>query len=202
MQLAADKLAAWVEHWCVSINTEKSSTTLFTLSKKQQAGTIKTGDTCLKIDNKSSNLGVKFNKKQTWKSRIQKADARGNLKLAIPHKLAGTTYGANERINRTVFEGAIRPQSEYESAAWSTSTMTNLQALDRVQKQALRLITGAMWMNPIDDMEKVTNTKTTQVSRKAFDPTPGRKVSMSRKTPNETDRLKRGSFVHQSKKLG
>ena len=45
MQQAADRLVSWAEEWCVAINKEKSSTTLFTLSTKQNAGPIKLGDT-------------------------------------------------------------------------------------------------------------------------------------------------------------
>ena len=54
MQMAADRQATWAKDWCVGINKEKSSTALFTLSKKQHVGTIKTGDTCLKSDMKES----------------------------------------------------------------------------------------------------------------------------------------------------
>ncbi|XP_070181209.1 uncharacterized protein [Littorina saxatilis] len=43
-----------------------------------------------------------------------------------------------------------------EHATWSTSAKTNLQTLDRVQNQALRLITGAMKFTPINEMEKLT----------------------------------------------
>ncbi|KAK7103079.1 hypothetical protein V1264_019752 [Littorina saxatilis] len=34
LQLAADKLAAWTDDWCVKVNLEKSPTTFFTLSQK------------------------------------------------------------------------------------------------------------------------------------------------------------------------
>ncbi len=37
MQEAIDKLTAWAEDWYVMINKEKSSTTLFTLSSKQNS---------------------------------------------------------------------------------------------------------------------------------------------------------------------
>ena len=37
MQLAADKLNSWTEKWCVAVNKDKSSTTLFTLSPKQKS---------------------------------------------------------------------------------------------------------------------------------------------------------------------
>ena len=47
MQQALDVLQEWARTWCVSINEEKSSTTLFTLSNKQKAGKLKLGDSTL-----------------------------------------------------------------------------------------------------------------------------------------------------------
>jgi len=48
-------------------------------------------------------------------------------------KLAGTTWGANEHILKTVYEGSVRPTAK-----------TNQQSLDKIQNQAMRIITGAM----------------------------------------------------------
>ena len=56
MQLAADKLNSWTEKWCVAVNKDKSSTTLFTLSPKQKAGTITLGGTPLNEDEEATNL--------------------------------------------------------------------------------------------------------------------------------------------------
>ena len=38
MQLALDKLTAWTHDWCVTINKEKSSVVLFSLSTKTKSG--------------------------------------------------------------------------------------------------------------------------------------------------------------------
>ena len=43
---------------------------------------------------------------------------------------------------KTIYEGAVRPHLGYGLTAQSTSAKTNVQALDRVQNQALRLIMG------------------------------------------------------------
>jgi len=40
MQQAIDKLNAWAEDWCVTINKNKPCTTLFTLSSTQRAGKV------------------------------------------------------------------------------------------------------------------------------------------------------------------
>ena len=56
---------------------------------------------------------------------------------------------------RTVYEGAVRPHLEYGTAAWSSTSKYTLQSVDKVQNQALRLITGAMKTTPISEMEKM-----------------------------------------------
>ena len=43
IQQDIDQLTAWTEDWCVTVNKNKSSTTLFTLSPKKQASPIKIG---------------------------------------------------------------------------------------------------------------------------------------------------------------
>ncbi|KAK7110705.1 hypothetical protein V1264_014535 [Littorina saxatilis] len=144
MQLAIDNLVAWAEDWNVSINREKSSTTLFILSPKQKAGTIKQDGTSLKTEEEVTYLGVTYDKKQTWRPHIQKAEGKTRRKISIMRKLAGTTWGANENILKRVYEGAVRPHLEYGSPAWSTAAKSQLQGLDKVQNQALRVITGAM----------------------------------------------------------
>ena len=55
MQQAVNELATWANQWNVSINKEKSSTTLFTLTK-QQAGSITLGDYPLKEDDQPTLL--------------------------------------------------------------------------------------------------------------------------------------------------
>nr|KAG5706601.1 hypothetical protein BaRGS_005671 [Batillaria attramentaria] len=208
MQQAADKLAAWADTWCVSINKEKSSTTLFTLSPKQKAGSIRIGDTSLKTDNEPTYLGVTFDKRQTWKPHTQKAEAKAKRKLAILRKLAGTSWGANERILKSVYVGAVRPLLEYGCTAWSTTAKTNQQALDRVQNQALRLITGAMRTTPIQAMERTTGIQPLDERRKTKILLQAEKFRCQDKHPMKQrvegltkNRLKRSSFVHQSKKL-
>ena len=152
MQLAADKLNSWTEKWCVAVNKDKSSTTLFTLSPKQKACTITLGGTPLKEEDEATYLGVTFDKMQTWKQHIAKAEGKARRKMAILRKLAGTTWGASEKVLETVNQGTVGPHLEYSSTAWSTTAKTNQQALDKVKNQALRLITGSMRSTPITEI--------------------------------------------------
>jgi hypothetical protein len=70
MQQAADQLSACADEWCVKVNTDKSCTTLFTLSPKQKAGTIKVSGTTLTEVEEATYLGVTFDKRLTWKPHV------------------------------------------------------------------------------------------------------------------------------------
>ena len=208
MQQALNTLDGWAEDWCVAVNKDKSSTTLFTLSPKQKAGTVTLGGTPLREDEEATYLGVTFDKRATWKPHIAKAETKARRKLAILRKLAGTTWGANERILKTVYQGSVRPHLEYGSTAWSTCAKTTQLALDKVQNQALRIITGAMRSTPIKEMEKLTGIQPLSQRREAKVMMQAEKFRclpdhpMKQKLNSLTkNRLKRGSFVHESKRL-
>lgn len=208
MQRAMDTLAAWAEDWCVTINKEKSSTTLFTLSTKQRAGKVMLAGTPLKEEDEATYLGVTFDKRQTWKAHISRVEGTARRKLGMMRKLAGTTWGANEQILKTVYQGTVRPTMEYSSATWSTTAKTNQQALDKVQNQALRIITGATKSTPIAFMEKLTGIQTLHERRQTkvllqankYQSLPDHPMN-SRLEGFTKNRLKRCSFVHQAKKL-
>ena len=71
-------------------------------------------------------------------------------------KLAGTTWGANEKILKQVYHGNIRPSLEFGSGAYISAATTQINSLEKVQNQALRVITGAMRSTPIEKMQKIT----------------------------------------------
>lgn len=153
-------------------------------------------------------LGVTFDKRLTWKSHISKIEGNARRKLAIMRKLAGTTWGANEQILKTVYQGTVRPKLEYSSPTWSTTAKTNQQALDKVQNQALRIMTGATKSTPIAFMEKLTGIQPLQERRQAkillqaekFKALPDHPMA-TRLAGYTKNRLKRGSFVHEAMKL-
>ena len=206
---ALGRLHEWSEKWCVKINKEKSSTSLFTLSPKAKAGKITLGETTLQTEEEVTYLGVTFDKRLTWKAHIEKAEAKARRKLAIMRKLAGTSWGANEKILKQVYQGTVRPHLEYSSTAWSTAAPSHLKTLDKVQNQALRLITGAMSTTPIETMEKTTNIQPLADRRDAKILVQAEKLKSLQEHPMRNrmnkptrSRLKsRSSFIHESRNL-
>ena len=102
----------------------------------------------------------------------------------------------------------IRPHLEYGSTAWSTATKTNLNALDRVQNQALSIITGAMKSTSIVQMEKITNIQNLEERRETKILQQAEKYLSDQSHPMQnrmgelaSGRLQRTSFVHKAKRL-
>jgi ribonuclease HI len=208
IQRAIDALTLWANRWCVSINTDKCSKTLFTLSPKQKAGDIKIGEELLREDKQPTYLGVTFDDKLTWKEHINKATTKARRKLAILRKLSGTTWGANGNILRKVYQQGIRPHLEYGSAAWCPASNTTLQELNKVQNQGLRIILGAMKSTPIVEMEKMGRMQTLSERRDTKVILQAEKFQCMPTHPMKErfqnlamGRLKRSSFVHQAKRL-
>ena len=89
-QEATNILSSWAQDWCVKINKTKSCTTLFTLSTKPKPMKIMLDGTELEHTDSATYLGITFDKRQTWKTHISRAEAKARRKLALLRKLAGT----------------------------------------------------------------------------------------------------------------
>lgn len=208
IQIALENVAAWAESWCVTINREKSTATLFTLSTKAKPGKLTLGNATLRYEDQQTYLGVTFDKRMTWKHHINQAEGKARRKLNIMRKLAGTTWGATDKILKSVYQGTVRPHLEYGSNSWRTAAKTHLQTLDKVQNQALRIITGAMKTTPIVKMEETSNIPPLIKRREKKTMLQANKFRCSQDHPmkerlqaTSSGRLKRSSFAVESRAL-
>jgi hypothetical protein len=82
-------------------------------------------NTPLKIEEQQTYLGVTFDKRMTRKQHITSAEAKARRKMNIMRKLAGTKWGANEKILKSVYQGNVRQHLEYGSSSWMTAAKTH-----------------------------------------------------------------------------
>lgn len=208
MQIALNTVSAWADRWCVTINKDKTTGTLFSLSPKATPGRLTLGNTILKMEDQQTYLGVTYDKKMTWKHHISQAESKARRKLNIMRKLAGTQWGANETILKSVYQGTVRPHLEYGSSSWMTAAKTHHNSLDKVQNQALRIITGSMKSTPIDKMEEVTGISPLSERRKQKAMLQATKYKCSQDHPMKTrlekmssGRINRSSFASETRAL-
>ena len=123
-------------------------------------------------------------------------------------KLAGTTWGADNTTLRRLYTGRVRPVLEYGMTAWGTTAKSNFERVSKVQNQATRIITGAIKSTPIQELETITELQPLEDRRDAKLLTQAAKFKRLQGHPMKDrlsqptrGRLKRESFVHQSRIL-
>jgi ribonuclease HI len=208
MQEAINKVEEWAKTWGVQINKSKTITTLFSLSTKPENYTLMLDNTPLPKENNPVYLGLKFDQKLTWGSHIEDTERKATRRLQLMKKLSGTNWGADIQITRQVYTGHIRPTLEYGMSTYATAANTNLQKLDKIQNAGLRIITGGLKSTPITTMEATAGLQnlkerrdekvtimTEKFRRLKHHPMHGKIQELT------TNRLKRPSFNHLSKKL-
>ena len=157
IQTALDKLSEWTDNWGVELNKTKTVYTVFSLSPKVEVLNLRFQGRKLELDETPKYLGLKLDRRLTWKTHLEEAQAKAMRRLSIMKKLAGTTWGAVPKVLKTIYTGAIRPVMEYGNTAWATAANTNTNQLSKVQNAGLRIITGAMKTTPIRSMEVATD---------------------------------------------
>ena len=208
MQEALKVLEDWTKKWLVTVNYRKTTYTIFSLSPKEQKANLKLCGKTLQADNTPTYLGVTFDRRLTWKQQTEKVEARAKLRLALMKKLTGTTWGADAAILKKMYVGSVRPVLEYGVTAWGTAAKSNFDRVSKVQNQATRIITGAMRSTPIQELETITGLEPMEDRRDTklltqaakFKRLPNHPMKDRLYQPTK-GRLKRGSFIHQSRVL-
>ena len=207
---ALKQLESWTKKWTVKVNEGKTTYTVFTLSTKEQKVNLSFNGQNLKEDKTPIYLGVTFDPKLTWKEQLLKNNTKSKLRMSLMKKLAGTHWGANLDVLKTMYVGRIRPTLEYGMAATSTASKTQKNKRNRVQNQAMRIMTGALCTTPISCLETITGLQSleeradikvlTQAAK--YNRLPEHPINNRTRIPKRHPELKKSSFLKEAKKLG
>lgn len=207
MQEALASLEAYAKKWHLSISQPKTKYTIFSLSTKLKAPRLTLSSHQLQEDPAPKYLGVIFDPRLTWKNNLAETERKGKSRLNIMKRLSGTTWGADLETQKKLYIGYVRPVLEYGAPATCTTAISNQKTIDRLQNQAMRIMTGSMKSTPITAMETTTGLMDMN-SRRAmkmniqaakFDRLDNHPMHCRMNERSEC-RLKRSSFVEKSRK--
>ena len=209
LQDALNNLNLWSKEWGMTINSKKTTYSIFSLSTKVQSLKLTLDKTILEKNDNPTYLGVTFDPRLTWKNQIENTQKKGIQRLALMKKLAGSDWGANHSILKKTYTSYIRPTLEYGATVWGTAAQSNLRKIDKVQNLGLRIITGAMKTTPIRAMEDATNLSSMETRRETKILTHFTKLEASGHHPlkpkllktSSTKRLQRSNFIQEAKHL-
>ncbi|BFY98463.1 hypothetical protein BsWGS_01503 [Bradybaena similaris] len=208
IQEALDNIAKWATDWGVQINPSKTTAKVFSLSNKPDPINLHIHGREITHTEQPTYLGVKLDKRLTWKPHLLNTENKAIRKLGTMKKLAGTTWGANMDILKRTYLGTVRPTLEYGMTAWATAAKTNTAHLRKVQNTGLRLITGGMKSTPIQELERTTKIQPLEERRAERILMQSQKIIRLNTHPLHNklqippkNRLKRSSFNHLTREL-
>ena len=120
---------------------------------------LKLNNIDIKQVSKFTYLGVTFDCKLSWKDHVDEIVTKAQRRLTVIKRLAGSKWGCARSTLNTTYKMFIKPVLKYCYNSLITSPDHNIKKIDKVQNQAMRLITGAVKTTPIDAMLLLTNNK-------------------------------------------
>lgn len=135
----------WTQQNQLTLNTSKTTTTLFTPDPAQYNTTLSLhiNNNILPTVKNPKILGLTLDPKLTYSAHIQNTLKRATQTINMIKALTTTHWGKTKETLTTTYKAITRPIIEYANTIWSPITSTtNMQKLQTVQNKALRTITG------------------------------------------------------------
>ncbi|VDI82655.1 Hypothetical predicted protein [Mytilus galloprovincialis] len=136
-------IKSWCDKWGFLISPSKTVAIVFSRKKKTEKLVLTLGNSLLQVVNEVKFLGIIIDSKLTWLKHIQYIEAKCSKVLNCMKLLTGTKWGANSHSLRNIYIALIRSKIDYGCEVYNSASHSVKKILDRVQRQALRICTGA-----------------------------------------------------------
>jgi ribonuclease HI len=176
MQAALTLLEKWADKWRMTISTEKSESTVFTLdaAEARAEATLTLCGQPLKHNPNPKFLGVTFDRRLTFSAHVALTADKMTRRLQALKCMSGHDWGSCGSDLRALFTGFVQSVAEYGAAAWSPFiSATSMSKLEVAQRAGARAISGCMKITPVNALLKEANLipiadRLDQISCKAY----------------------------------
>ena len=132
-------IKSWADQWLVTFNPTKTKTMTIT-NKKVEHPPLYFDNTELKSVKEHKHLGLTFKSNLSWSSHTSEIVQNGSKMCDVLKKFK---YQIDRKSLETIYFSFIRPKLEYACSVWDDCTERDKIALDNVQHNAARIVTGA-----------------------------------------------------------
>lgn len=145
-----DAIEKWSKQWLVSFSAPKT-VSMIVGHKNQQHPPIYFQNLLIKNVQQHKHVGLWLQSNLWWNYHINEISLKASKKLNIlkhfKHKLSRQTL-------ENMYLTFVRPLLEYSSVVWAGAHCTNLIKLDKIQVDALRIVTGCTERSNIANLYK------------------------------------------------
>lgn len=154
INLALTKLHEYFSYLKLEVNAAKSKVLVF--GKHSSIPPVVYNNLPLVLSLEAKFLGVLFTTSLSWNQYVELIIARANRALNILKSLSKISWGADPKILLMLYKSLVRSHFEYGFLCFG-SVHKLVDKLDKIQNNALRLITGAFKTTPINAMQLECN---------------------------------------------
>ena len=135
-----NKISEWTSKNKMMLNTKKTCAIIFNFTRNSKfTSRIKVQNDFMEIIHETKLLGVIINDKLTWGSNTTYLVTRANARMGLLHKLVDFGVPTLDLVN--IYVLYVRSILEQSCQVWSSSlTLENFHDLERVQKNAMKII--------------------------------------------------------------
>ena len=155
MQEALNKLHKWCIENLMTINIEKTKYQIFSLGWKERNIDLHYNGIQIQKTDNSKYLGVVFDTKLSWNKHTEKVCEKTTQRFNILKRLCTTKWGCSMTTLSSTYYTYVKPVLQYCGEILITSP-ANLAKLEKIQNQALRIITGGVKSTPVEAMRIIT----------------------------------------------
>jgi len=148
----------WRDQYRLPISATKTSFTIFTKLQihHEELPPLILDGVQVKHNATPRFLGLTFDQRLTWSVHIANLVTANQPKVTQLKRLHSTPWRNSRQSLLMFYKTFIRPPLEYASEVWSSASPSNLKKVDRLQSNALKIITGAHPSTPIIVLESDT----------------------------------------------
>ena len=175
--------STYLKNWHLKLSVAKTMSSAFHLNNREASHelNIKVNNNRLQFQGTPTYLGVKLDHKLTFRQHLENLSAKTMSRVALIHRLAGTTWGASTKTLCISTQALVFSAAEYCAPVWCRSTHT--KKLDSTLNNALRTVSGCLRTTPANQLPILTGIAPPTLRREAS------VLTLSRKTTNDDDHL-------------
>ena len=155
-QKLVDVVVAWSSEWKLTLNSSKSEVATFTTCTREVnkwIPDIRINGEAIPFAKNPRLLGVYLDCMLSFGYHTKHVTREAAKKLRLIAMVSNTTWGWQRDDLKKLYFSLPKSKMDYAAAGWQPwLSDTNIDLMDRVQNQAIRLITGQMKSSPVDSL--------------------------------------------------
>ena len=160
-QKTVDTIESWCQSKGLKISALKTKIVMFTWKNKWSLPKpILVGGSAIGLSGSVKFLGITLDSKLNFSEHVKNITKKATMVLMQCKRAVGPTWGMTPKTCRWIYLTVVRPILTYAVAVWvnALNTQTNTMLVERVQRLALNIMTGAMPGTSTINLNKITDT--------------------------------------------